>query len=482
MDNVTTIRMARDNNFFMGKGLKFRNEYKALVNCKWVISLRQLHCFCYRCNYILLFAFLSVSLQANGQSESSLLELRKSIPEGKHDSIYYELFKLNFISDFQKANHYSRLAYQLSEAYQHYLLQIDVCYDQANLYDNNNQPDSSIIYFHKAIQLSSMHKLNDWLIYLYNSLGLHHQKLDVYDSALHYFILSYNLSSENQSYGSQAVACHNIGLVDSYLENYDDAILYFKKAIEIKTQNHITKGLDLNYLNLARVYSEQNNYNDAIEQLKKVKLICKDGCEDNTLAGLNYSLGYANFKKGNNEKSHAFFSKALAFARKGGNRQWLSNTLFQLSYFSIESKDYEEALRFLQESQKLATETTHRRLLSNIYQQFSIVYDKVGNSDQARHYEKLHMQLKDKIFNRAVANNIKNIQLNEQRKQANIIIQEKETALWESYVIAALIGLNFVLMCIVVYLVFKALIISRQQRAELEKDILQMMVNRMLGK
>jgi len=452
-------------------GLKFRKEYRVLVSCTLLISIRQLHRLCYGRNYILLFAMLLISFQAKSQSEEILLQLMNKEPKERHDSLYYELFKLTKTSNQQKANHYSQLAYQLSGGYNHFLLQTKVCYALAYMHDDvTNQPDSSSMYYHKAIQIASSHNLKDWLVNLYNDLGLHHQRLDVYDSAIHYFLLTFNLASENQSYQSLSITSQNIGLVNSYLENYTEAIYYFNKAIAIKNEHQITRGLEINYLNLARVYSEQGDYNNAIAQLKKVESICTSGCDDNTLAGLNYSLGYANFKRGNEEKSYTLFSKALAFARKGGNKQWLSNTLFQLSYFSIANKDYNEALCYLQEAEMIATEINHRRLLRNIYEQYSIVYDNTGDVDQAHYYEKLFIQLKDNIFNKTVANNI----LREHRMQSDAIIHEKETELWESYIVTSLLGLNFILLCVAVYMVFKASLIKT--------DILQLMSKRILKK
>jgi len=463
--------------------LNFRKEYKALVTVTLLISIRQMHCFCYRSKYGLLIVILLICFQARGQSGASSLQISTSVPENKYDSIYYELFKLNKTSDIQKAIHYSKLAYHLSSRYKHFSLQINLCYDLANFYDANKKPDSSVIYFHKAIQLSSLNKSNDWLIYLYNDLGLHHQRLDVYDSALHYFLLSYNLANENQSYESQAAASHNIGLVNSYLMNYSDAIFYFKESIAIKTKNRITKDLVLNYLNLARAYNEQGSYKEALEQLRILESNCKTGCDDAVLADLYYGLGHSSLKNGSTSGAYNFFKKALALARKNNNnKQTLANTLFHLSIFASNRRAYAEALEYLGESEKIAQEINHRRLLRDVYNQLSIVYDKTGSTSKTLHYQKLYWQLKDDIFNEGVANNVKNIQLSEQRKQSDAIIKEKETELWGAYIITLLYVLIFILMCIVVYLVFKALVISRQHRAKLEADILQMRVDRILKK
>jgi len=460
-------------------GLEIKKRYRLLISSTLLVSKKQLRCFCYERNYVLIFTILLVCFQAKGQSEEVLLQLKNSEPKDRHDSIYYELFKITKTTNQQKAKHYSKQAYQLSSGYKHFMLQTKVCYAQAKMYKDMANVDSSFIYYHKAIQIASKHDLKNWLVYLYNDLGLHHQQLDVYDSALHYFLLSYNLAKDIQSYQCQAIASHNLGLVNSYLENYTEAILHFKEAIAIKINNQITQGLELNYLNLARVYNEQGDYTTAIEQLKKLDSTYKTGCDDVVRADLYYGLGYSNLKNGATKEAYDFFIKALTLARKNNdNRQTLANTLFHLSTFASNNKAYSQALEYLEESKEISQEINHRRLLPDIYNQLSFVYDKMGLTDETLQYQKLFVQLKDSIFNKGVANNVKNIELNEQRKQTDIIINEQKAELLKSNVLTILLGFVFVLMCAALYMVSRSLMWSRRYNAVMEVEMLHLSTDR----
>lgn len=471
--------MTMENNFFIELwGLNSKIECRLLNKNTLTIWTTQLVTFCYRRNYIVLFALIVFSFQARSQSEERLQQLIRVKSKNVHDSVYYELFKLNKSSNRRKARYYSNLAYNLAGRNNHFLLQTKVCYSLAYLHDDMNQLDSTATYYHKAIQIALSHNFKDWLIYLYNDLGLLHERIDVYDSAVRYFLLSYNLASELHSYKGQATASGNIGLAYTYLENYPKAIFYFKESIAIKKQNEISEGLNLDYLNLARVYNEQGNFKAAMQQLNNVELSCKNGCDPNTLIGLNYSLGYTNLKEGNQNKSYSFFIKALALARKNDSKQWLANTLYQLSSFSITNNDYSEAITDLQEAEKIANEISHRRLLRDVYDQLSIIYDKAGAVDKARHYEKLYIQLKDSIFNKDIANNVNEIQLSDQRQESDAIIARQETALWKSYTLIILLGLVFVLTCAVVYLISRSLIMSRRYRKSIELEMIRMLGDR----
>lgn len=436
---------------------------------------QQLRLLYYRRNYVLILVCILLGFEAESQSEKLLLiSLNKEAP-AKHDSIYYELFKLTRSSNEQKASLYYQKAYNLSRDSHHTTLHINLCYDVADWYDLNNKPDSATVYFHRAIQTSSSHGLKDWLIYLYNDLGLFHQRLDLYDSALHYFINSHNLACESHASKAQAVASHNIGLVYYHLENFKESSDYFTEAIQTKLENGITQGLNRAIINLARVLNVQGLYERAYEELQKVKMNCSNDCDDFILADLYYEFGYTNLMQNKISTAHDFFSKALDHSRANDNRQTTANSLYYLSSIAINNQEIDLGLKYMDEAEAIAKEIKHRRLLRDIYHQLSAVYYKINENDKAIRCENLYMHLRDSIFNINIANNVKNIQLAEQRKQSDIIITEKQTELWKSYSISILLFIVFVLTCVVVYLIYRSLRDSRLHRDSLRDEIMTML-------
>lgn len=462
-------------------GLRFKkNNLKGTTVDTTV--LKQLYCFYHRCKYILIITGLLIAFQAKSQSEENLLQLGYHEPENKYDSIYYELFKTYRTSDKIKAKHYAQKALYFSDRHSHFLIQAKACRAIGYLYSKNNQSDSANILYHKGIRIGSLHNLPDPLIDLYNDLGLLYQRHDIYDSALHYFVLVYNLADKIKSYKSLAIASYNIGLVYSYLENYDEAIRYIRKTIAIESKLGITEGVNINLINLARVLNEKGLYADAIEQLKKVEINCKKGCDDITLSDLYYGLAYSNLKNGATNKAYDFFTKALTLARKGNdNKQTLANTLYHLSTFAFDRKAYPEALKYLDESEKIAREISHRRLLRDVYHQLSVVYKKTGSTSKAFHYQEMYTQLSDSIFNKGVANNLKNIQLAEQRKQSDHIIKKKDTALKEKVtelfktdIVAILLLINCILAFLVIYFGYRSFGVQKLHKQKMEDQIIRM--------
>lgn len=478
IDNIKIIRVIAENNFFINYGINFRIKCQLRSKSTPINYIRQLSTFCYRRNYILLLAIILTSLQARGQSEESLLHLLTSTSKNGHDSIYYELSKLNKTSNQQKAKNYSLLAYNLSGSHKHFLLQTKVCYGLAYLFEDMNQPDSAIAYYHKAIQISLLHNFKEWLVYLYNDLGFLHERIDVYDSALHYLTLSYNLASETHNFKAKAISCYNIGLVYSDLENYKEAIVHFKEAIQIKNSNGISKGLNLNLLNLARVLNVQGSYKDATEQLKKVESNCKNGCDQTILADLNYEFGYASLMKNKQEEAYTFFSKALKISRQNNNTQTIANSLFHLSVLSLNHEAYSEALKLLYEAEEIAKETSLRRTLRDVYHQLSIVYYRTATNEEAIRYENLYLHLRDSIFNKTVASNVSAIQLSEHSKQSNAIIKEKETSLWKANFLAIILVLNSLVAFAIIYAIWRALKYTRDTKKDMAQNMLRMLDER----
>jgi tetratricopeptide (TPR) repeat protein len=377
-----------------------------------------------------------------------------------------------------KAKSYAKIAFKLSTDNKHYLIQTKSCRALAYLYDISNQLDSANIFYHYGIRIGLTHNFKDRVIDLYNDLGLLHDRLDVYDSALHYYFLSYNLASQIQSYKDEAIACHNIGLVYSHLQNYDEALAHFTKTVDIKIKHGIAENLNLNLTNIASILNEKGLHKEAMLHLRKVEANCKNGCDEITLADLYFEFGYSYLKKGLLTEAYDFLIQALNHARKGDSRQTIANSLYQLSYFPLNREAYPEAISYLHEAETIALEISHRRLLRDIYQQLSIIYTKTGSIEKAMHYQTRFIELKDSIFNKNVANNLKNIQLSQHRKQSNQIIQEKESALWKSNFVAIFLTVNCILALAIIYLVYRSLGESKRTKKQMEIELIKLLDER----
>lgn len=432
----------------------------------------------YRCTYILIIAAIFTGFESKSQGDENLLRAIQEQPENVHDSIYYELFRKNRISDKIIAKHYAHKAYYFSSIYHNTTIQIKSSHALGYLFNKSNSFDSASLFYHKSIRLCKLNEVPDRLIDIYNDLGTLHEKLDVYDSALHYFLLSFSLAKANNSEEDQAIASYNIGHIQSYLENYEEALLYVRQAIEIEARLSITKGFNTNHICLARILNETGQYDEALKHLSKVQENCNGNCDANTLIGLYYQQGYSLLLKGNKKGSRTFFNKALHLARKNDSKKWLANTLYNLSFLPIENGEYKDAEKYLLEAEKIANSINHRRLLRDIYSQLSVLHDKMQKPGDALKYERKYIILKDKIFNNSVANNVKKLELTQQRKDSDAIIHEKDIELWKSRILVILSAVCIILAFTVIFVVYRLLERTREYKAEMQNQVIRMLDER----
>jgi len=189
------------------------------------------------------------------------------------------------------------------------------------------------------------------------------------------------------------------GIADKELAIYEDAIYYYKEAIKDCTDS-ISKQSPLN--NIAVVYIQQKKYDKAINILQSIlsKKILDDTSLQGTKARVKDNLGYAYFKKGNNEKGLALMNEGYA-SRKEIDDSYgsLQSNLHLAEYFA--ETDSKKANQYALEAYNKATrlKTIDERLDA-----LSILIS--NNFDENTKYAKQYITLNDSITK--IRNNFKN--------------------------------------------------------------------------
>lgn len=420
--------------------------------------------------YILLGFISFATFAVNGQtSDDDLAVLLGKHPQIVHDSIYYEGFRSCFRSDTEKAIGYADRAFQLSRVYNHSLIHCKASHALAYLYGNRNNEDSAVQYFHRAIKIASQNNFQERLAYIYIDLGIMYERTDVYDSALYYFVNCSNLAAGLNMQIVQANALHNIGTVLYNIENYDDALSYLEQSVHLKRELGVNDEVNTALLNIAQIYAELNHYDKAIDRLKEVEANCQNKCDDGLMAVLQYRFAFAYLKRNQLVEAQNLFEKSVQLSRQSNKRQILAHALYHLAAFSADIKEYDRAFQYLYEAEEISKELNHRRLRRDIYQRLSEIYSKTRSLDKVIYYQRLHEEVKDSIFNPIVAENIKAIELNEQQRKSDQVVQQKEAEVKESRIIIILIGVICLLAFVVALLLHK---LSNSNRLELLRETL----------
>lgn len=428
-----------------------------------------------RLNYLcwgILFLLINIPFFAYSQkAEQGLLKELENSPAQISDSIYYELFKATLGTDLKKSKAYAFKSLNEAKSLGHPNGIAKACRALAYVYNREENRDSNSFYLYKGIEVSKAYKLKHLLMSLNIDLGHFYEKQDVYDSALKFYGEGLETAILIDSKEGQSAVYNNIGLIYYYLNSYDEALNNLQLALDIKRKNKMTAEIPLNLINIALIYNDQKKYNNAIEILTEVEVLCKDGCPEKVETELNYGLGYSYKQKGQLSLAKSYLTKSLQLSRDRNDSKTLASTLYHLSALTELDGEYELTLAYLSEAESLAKQINLRRLRRDIYESYKNVYQELGDLPKVVYYQSRFMGMKDSILNEQMYKNLKDIQLDAQRKQSEVIIQQKDTEIERVRLITTLVGVISILLVVVSILIYRNYRASHRMKKILEKEI-----------
>lgn len=436
-----------------------------------MIHTVQTLCLRHTCTLILIVLAFSVSGQP--KADDILYEIRNT-SENMHDSLYYELVKLYRGNDIIKAKKYAKDVNRLATKYKHPLMEIRSLYALAFFSKEQNKYDSALYYYRRGLVTAQNHQFHDRIVYFYNDLGSLYEIMDQYDSAL----VNYLKSMESaQSYNmplDEAIAFNNIGLIFLRLENYTEAINYLEKAIRVKQENNILKGIEININNLSLCYLETGKYAQSEKILLEVIERCEDEpgiCDEENQLNTYLNLGDCYFRQGRYAEAKIYLSKCINGTKDKNFPRIESSSLLligRIHCFENRRQSCEEQTRL---AVQIAEQAKLKRTMRDGYQQLSAYYETAGDLKTSMYYKNLYIAVKDSIFNEKMANNLRQIQVDAQRKEALAVINQKEHALQRSRMINILLALVAIMFGLVLFFIYRVSNINRRMKQKLELEV-----------
>lgn len=420
----------------------------------------------------LLIALQSAMMPTWGQSQEGGY-LKEAQDEGQIlDSIHYEQFRTIFYGggDQEEAKGYALSANRLSKKYGHRQLYARSCRGLAFLYNRLGLADSAQYFLYAGLGTAHQYGLDQLLVYITNDLGVYFENRDVYDSALKYYHISLETATRLGMEEDMAFALNNIGLVFYYLSNYDEALENMEASVALKRKNKISS-LDIGLMNIGLVYNDQGRYDEALNLLNEIEKAYVNDCTDHQLADLYFSLGYAHFHKGDFAQAMPYFDLAYKHGQASGNRKVLANVLHHFGIFSLERNELALSRQQLERALAIADELHLRRTKRDIYGTLQQVYSQQGNVRKAMEFQTKYMEMKDSIFNEQMANNLKEIQLEAQKRESEGVILQKNLEIQRVRLIIILVGVIALLILVVALLVYRYYRISHRMKIVLEEEI-----------
>jgi len=378
-------------------------------------------------NTLLFIIFICLTLSSFGQNNQNIEELKHLASEQINDST-----KVNTLLDISS---------QLFRS----------------------QPDSSLVYSRKAIDLATEINFKKGLAYGYKNMGLGHYIKGEFSDVLIHWKKSLAIFEEINDETGVSNLLNNLGAV--YQTKGDDpkALDYFIRSVKIAEKIQDSSRIGTAYLNIGTVYSnEETTYSDAFESFNKSKsifsnmgydegvgaaainiaeLYLKNGDPQAALPHLDEALkayskaetslshtynfigkAYKDLKRFRTAKEYHL--KAIEAADLNDAKLEKTKALISLGEVFIEQKAYTEAVINFKTGLQLTEITGVYRDKKDAYEGLSKAYSEMNDYKNAYKYQQLFTFISDTIRNDSYNESIGNI-----RFQYDIENKEREIQL-----------------------------------------------------
>ena len=337
----------------------------------------------------------------------------------------------------------------------------------------HNKPDSALIYYNRALNLSKEIKsqtliakcsryigiiyyyrgfytkaidyhtksLNAFKIVgdkkgisgSYNNIGLVYEYQGAYDNALSYYLKSLKISEEIDDKKVIFSAYNNIGGLHFMQGAYDKALSYFFKSLKISSDRGNKTEIAESYNNIGSIYWHQGRENESIQyHLKSLKIKEEIG-DKRGLFSSYQNLGISYYTKGSYDKTMSYYLKSLNIAEEVDDKHGIATTHINIASLNIRLADSiaineKQRVAYLKESvknsslsYKLAIDLGSVPLESEAAFTLMEAYTKLRNYKKALEFSALSTALKDSLFNREKIEELARIEVKyEYQKQAGI--------------------------------------------------------------
>ena len=221
--------------------------------------------------------------------------------------------------------------------------EINTLIDNAIDYWYNDQYDLSLRKAKKALDQSIAIKDNNLIAESYNVIGVNFDDLVQLDKAMFYYKQGLKYAQKTNNSVIKSKLNNNIANIYFFEQKkYQLGLNYYQKALQYSEQTKDSIKIYLRKLNMTWAYFEINKFKEGKAHLDYINKHKKFGDEstlvlENMLNGLYYD------KKQEVKKANYFYSKAIAFGKKGQEKFDLMITHEKFASFLAKQKDYQRA-------------------------------------------------------------------------------------------------------------------------------------------
>ena len=352
---------------------------------------------------------------ANNENESALkyylraLSVYEKLKYPEKISLINFQIAMNYynVEDFKSATEYFLISYKtFNTDKQEEIYKLNKI---GKSYFYNNNPDSAVIFFNKAVQIASQNKDNKSFIEAQVSIIECYMLKEDYESAEKNAEVLYQTHLKNNNFKGMIIAINYWANIKVKKKEYQNAVNFYKQAIDIYEKNKIEQFdilADI-YTNTGICYKNMFNYKTSLDYLNKAKEIQDKSGTEKEKARLMIYITLINIEKNDLYNASVFADLAVIHSDKSGDAELKRKSYLLYSETLKKGNDFERALEY--------------------YKKYLQINDSIENSKLARTKSRSEILELLQYTKEKESLKIKNEELSEMRfKQQELELQKLE--------------------------------------------------------
>jgi len=298
-------------------------------------------------------------------------------------------------------------------------------------YNFKGFPDSSILYYTKALELYTKMKDTPHATIIENNLSIIYKNIGLYEKALQ---SAFNAISklEKRKPDRTLASCYNtVGSVYSRISDYPSALIYFNKALNIRKQIGYTIGVGQSYNNIGETYINLSEYESALSNLFRALDVKRKTGEKNSAGTTLNLIGYAYLALGKVREAEPYFIESRNIKKASGERLEEGIALNNLGMLKLKVKDLKRAELYLKAAGALIRKTGALDELKKNLELNVLLYKTMSDHSKALAYVDELVIINDSLLNKEKAESLLTLQARyeSEEKEQEINLLKRDQAL-----------------------------------------------------
>jgi len=378
----------------------------------------------------LVLMLVLVSLVSLAQNDRKIDSLRSRLATrnglDRFDVLYELVFEYLEKEDFQQSLASIEEAKELAFHFGDSLRIVKTGRVKGQILQRLDRQGEAIIEFQKVLRVSMRGNFVNEYTNILNALAIAYSYQANYDKALQFHFECLQLREKGSNLEDISATLNNIGFVYYKLNNYEKALEYYKRILD---QSYDVSFKHTLFINIGLCYNELHDFSTARKFIDDGLRLCAPICSEVTKLQGKFALGVSLFYLHKPKEAEENFLISYELAKKQKEKRYQIESLIHLAMINNNRGQFDAVKNFLKEAESVADETEYNALLINIYRQYSELYNKTKDYENAAIYQRKYIILKDSIYSQELMKNLTRVQTNFEEREHIKTIKDQDAVL-----------------------------------------------------